>query len=260
MAIGTLTNTLEKGNVDDTALGDALVALLPQSPSPEELSCIEFVRGLSTFLLSSAAQRGETDVTILDVYERPDSLFLDFYADSFPLAVFNGVDLSDKKNAILLDRYVSAAESAYDSLMAQQPCGMFMRSITDMIDLYSLVSGKAKGKTHDKDWPRFRRNYVRNVAPACFYIFKDSFIDARSFFRNTTPENLMDLMANGGVTIDDTVSSELPIALKRRVGEYLHIVPGMLFTDDGAVVTDTASEFHRLVLAGIKVISSSRIV
>ena len=53
MAIGTLTNTLEKGSVDDTALGDALVALLPQSPSSEELACIEFVRGLSTFLMSS---------------------------------------------------------------------------------------------------------------------------------------------------------------------------------------------------------------
>lgn len=260
MAIGTLTNTLEKGSVDDTALGDALVALLPQSPSSEELACIEFVRGLSTFLMSSAVQRGETQATILDAYERPDSMFLDFYGDSFPLAIFNGVDLSDKKNATILDRYVDASEKAYDALMAQQPCGMFMRSITDMIDLYSLVSGKAKSKMQDKDWPRFRKNYVRNVAPACFYMFKEDFIDARAFFRNTTPENLLDLMANGGVTIDDTVCAELPVALKRRIGEYLHIVPGMSFTDDGAVVTDTANEFHRLILAGIKVISSSRLV
>lgn len=258
MSIGNLTNALGKSCIEDPALGDALLTILPQHPTREELDAVDFVRDLSTYLIAASIERDEGPVTILDVYERPDKNFLNYHKDECPLTCFKGIDLLDHENSAVLDRYVSAAEKAYSILMEQQPCGMFMRSITDMIDLYSLVTAPKAANARD-DWPRFRRNYVRNVAPACFYLLPD-FVSARSFFRNTTPENLIDLMASGGVTIDDTACSELPLPLKRRIGEYLHIVPGVVFSEDGADVTKSATEFHRMLLTGIRVISGARLV
>jgi len=256
---GKLTGVLEVNDAEDTSLGDAYLSQLPQRVNDTEMECIEFVRGYSQYLIGNALERGETDITILDVYESLSADFLRNNPDC-PMRYMGegGEDLLSSSQEDVLERYAMACEKAYRYLLEQQPQGMFINIIHNMLDVYAISHAERPGFLQ---WSNFRKDYTTYIAPACFFVFP-AYVTARDFFKTTTVEYLVAMASDDGIIIDDTVVTVLPRSQRDNIKKYLSSIPQIGVDDDTGLFysTDEAEEFHNLMLSGIRGISAARLL
>lgn len=256
---GSLTNKLKVDNPDDTSLSDSFLTITPGSLTLEERGTLDFIRGISQFLLIDSMERGEKDIDILDVYTKPDIRFFQENPGCPLRFTEDDIDLMDPDNSERLMKYADATDSAYRHLLHQQPVGMFMQSIKNMLDIYSLINRNRNGV---KVWGQYRKAYIDLVAPSCFHVFP-SYLTAKEFVKTASLHNLAAMASPTGVIVDETVTSILPRAQRRNIARYLSMVPefpiDIDITDD-YILKPESMDFHGIILNGLKNISAARII
>lgn len=256
---GNLTNTPKIDNPDDTSLSDSFLTITPGSLTTEQQDTLEFIRGISQFLIMDALDRGETDIDILDVYVKPDLAFFQENPGCPYRFTVDEKDLMEADNAELLMRYADATDASFRHLLHQQPVGMFMQSIKNMLDIYSLLNKNRNGVT---TWAQYRKAYIDLVAPACFHVFP-AYMTAKEFVKTTSLHNLAAMASPTGVIVDESVTSILPRAQRRNIARYLAMVPEFpidVDIPDDYVLKPESMDFHGIILNGLRNISAARII
>ena len=246
-----------KDDPEDVTLGDVLLSIFPQSLSHEDIQTVEWARQVSSWEISAAMGRGETGISILDVYETPDRNWLLAQGEDCPLRFFptDDFDLLDEKNADILEKFTHHCEMAFEYLFHRSLCGKYVSSVHNVIDIYTKINPKA-----DRRWTNARKKYVDFIAPAAFWIFDDDYLSARLFCRTATIENLINLSSPDGFCLDDTDEMILPLTLRNDILRWLDCVPHIRGEDGSFVVSRKAQEFQSVINNGLKTLSALTIL
>lgn len=242
---------------DDTTLGDVLLSILPAYIREQDVEIVEFARAVSSYQISSALKRGETNINILDVYESPTHKYIASRGLNCPIRFFLGddIDFLAPENQETLERFVHYCNIAYEYLFHRSLCGKYVSSVHNIIDIYQKINPKSAN-----GWGNKRKIYIDCIAPAAFWIFKDDYLSARMFCRTATIDNLIDLLSEDGFTVDDCEDMILPAPIRRRVINWLVSVPGVLQDDNTLANSQASTDYQAMMIAGLKTLSSLAII
>ncbi len=255
-------------HLDDDSLAWALEQDIISPDGDMDVRGISFVSTLSRYLLSEAMERGETDITICDVFVHPDRHFFEAHP-TCPIR-FMGEDESDllsPGSQDLFEKMQAYAVKAWNALFEMQPAGQYIKTISGTFDLYVLAGGERQSPGIAQ-WMEYRKLYVSMVAPAVFRIWPD-YMTARGYMRDITLADLVEMSSPSGFTVNNVEDHILPRALRDRISFYLAHVAMMsgsdLFHSDEARRLETpppqsAIDYHGLIINGLRSISACRLI
>lgn len=243
-------------NEDDTSLIDVLPHILPESVlSDSNLDIIGFTEYVSKFQIQESLKRGENNISILDVYEKPNIEYLKKRAGKCNVTHFlNDKNLLNNDNIDTLNSLCYYYHLAYKTLFDNSLCGKYVNSFLNIISIYEHLNDK-KNK-----WNSCREYYIRSIAPAAFWIFKDDYLSSRLFCRTATIENLISLVSSDGFSVDEEDNITLPLPIRNNLLRYVSSIPNIVDSDNCLHANQKSIDYHSIILTGIKTLSAITII
>lgn len=253
---------------DDDSLAWALEQEIVSPDDDMDARGLTFVSTLSHYLLSEAMDRGETDITICDVFVRPDRRFFEAHP-SCPVR-YMGEDESDlllPESHEVFEKMLGYADKAWEALFSMQPAGQYIKTVSGTFDLYVLAGGERQSPGIAQ-WMEYRKLYISMVAPSIFRIWPD-YMTARGYMRDVSLADLVEMSSPVGFVVNNVEVHILPRALRDRISYYLTHVAMMsgsdLFHSDEARELQLpppqgAVDYHGLIINGLRSISACRLI